>query len=715
MSLESVGKWGSSFVLGLCMLTASAQAGGPIIFNEEDGQALPWLDSRAVYVVETGDLGVIENTQTAAIVEQAFKRWTEVPTAELGVENLDTILSSEVLEPFKKDITAEDFTLSECTIPELGGTFQTESFLCELYAACIAQDSVNCPSPVIFDQDGSITSLFFGQDSGVVGFSGPILLSTPGDSVEPFRILQALMVLNGAFFDQDPQNSPTDDPLGDLFLEALIVHEFGHFLGLGHSNVNGDTALLNPAVTQTSVTLRVNPPASLGPLDALTTIGTDEVETMYPILLRRDTDGVSSLNTLEKDDEIALSTLYPCTAQALASGRCKESLATKGSISGRVFMPDIDKQQTMPAQGVLVTARRVDESLPEAVLKEAVSQLTGSTFAPLRCNGAIFIDGDNDGEPDNNGDGFLDDNNLLDLEGLFGSCSTPDQAGFLECESQLNNHFLGGGRFFLGQCGFTSLGFSDPRPTGQVQENRFELSGLSPGQYLVEAKPVFLGGFSSPVRTNFVGSTPSIRSDNNLDFAFFPNPQTGEFYNGLANGCGTNPTSCGQESADSSDNPFAYTLISVTAGGSVADVNIFLNTSTTRADILSDPGFDFCGLGDVDGNGEVDQGDILAVVKAKQAYDISAPFNHRADLNEDGSTTFIDIDIITDIVTNPRPLGDSGEIKRGLAPFHAICTAAAQGGCRIQAPVETIGDDGNPRKEVCTTAAALGCQVSGCT
>jgi len=214
-----------------------------------------------------------------------------------------------------------------------------------------------------------------------------------------------------------------------------------------------------------------------------------------------------------------------------------------------------------------------------------------------------------------------------------------------------------------------------------------------------------------------------------VNVAFFPNPQAGEFYNGLQEGCGSNTAPCGNESGDASDNPFAFTRIEVPAGGGVDNVNIFLNTSTAVADILENPGFNFCELGDVDGNGDVerlrdvdgdgipDQGDILAVVQAKEAFDAGQPFNQRADLNEDGSVTFLDIDIITDIVTIPDPFfGNTlAEIKRGLAPFQAICTAAAQGGCRIQAPPTAIRGDGTPTPDFCDAAESLGgCEIIGC-
>jgi hypothetical protein len=73
----------------------------------------------------------------------------------------------------------------------------------------------------------------------------------------------------------------------------------------------------------------------------------------------------------------------------------------------------------------------------------------------------------------------------------------------------------------------------------------------------------------------------------------------------------------------------------------------------------------FCGLGDVDGNGGVDQNDIQAVAQAKAAFDrdpnalAGLP---RADLNQDGRISFLDLDVITDIVSLPEPFSKDASL-----------------------------------------------------
>ncbi len=118
----------------------------------------------------------------------------------------------------------------------------------------------------------------------------------------------------------------------------------------------------------------------------------------------------------------------------------------------------------------------------------------------------------------------------------------------------------------------------------------------------------------------------------------------------------------------------------------------------------------------------------LSVVLAKMQFDRDGTLNERAEINKDGAISSLDVDTITDIVAIPRPFSapTGQEFIRGLAPFDAICVAARDGGCRIQAPVEAFQRDAEGNAlfdaqgnlmvsvEICATAGTLGCQVIGC-
>lgn len=334
--------------------------------------------------------------------------------------------------------------------------------------------------------------------------------------------------------------------------------------------------------------------------------------------------------------------------------------------------------------------------------------MTGDQFAPRRC----FV---------NFGRGIV---------GFAGACQEESFPGpSEECSDRFPNAV--GATF----CGVLSgFGLSMPQALPSAQENLYTLQGLPPGEYIIQVFQATTGGYSSPIRSSF-GPSPTIRLDEDLLFTlfpddrlftFFPNPQTGEFYNGPQTGCGSTGLTCGNEMGNSSDNPFAFTRITVTAGQTVENVNIFLNTDDTFGPFLS-AGFDYCGLGDVGGqngigppDGIVNDDDIFSVVRAKMQFDTDGTLNDEADINRDGAITFLDVDTITDIVAVPRPFsGTTGqEVVRGLAPFDAICVAARDGGCRIQAPAEAFQTDaeGNVvvNQEICDTATTIGCQVIGC-
>ena len=82
---------GIAFFLNLYAFVGFLHAGGPVLFNEEDGQPVFWFNNRAVYVVEQGRVSdAISNQEAVEAVKRAFARWTDVgrPNRPLAVDRL---------------------------------------------------------------------------------------------------------------------------------------------------------------------------------------------------------------------------------------------------------------------------------------------------------------------------------------------------------------------------------------------------------------------------------------------------------------------------------------------------------------------------------------------------------------------------------------------------------------------------------------------------
>jgi len=120
--------------------------------------------------------------------------------------------------------------------------------------------------------------------------------------------------LNGRFIDGQPDSSSHSSVTLDVF-KAVLTHEFGHLIGLDHSQINLNCYTDSSCSTEDMEGLPV----------------------MFPVLLDNAT------NTLKADDVAAVSVLYPASNFSSTTGR----------IQGRVLFSD----GTTPAQGYNVIAR----------------------------------------------------------------------------------------------------------------------------------------------------------------------------------------------------------------------------------------------------------------------------------------------------------------------------------------------------------------------
>jgi len=189
-------------------------------------------------------------------------------------------------------------------------------------------------NPIIFDTSGKITDDLFGSgaNNSVLGFAGPDCAT----AVPPV-ISEGSAVLNGKWVD-GISSATNPEMLVDEF-DAVLTHEFGHYVNLDHSQIGLQEA------------------------SDLVTSNDNAIATMFPILIN-----ASEQRTLSLDDEVSVSTLYPT-----------ESFASSyGTISGSIFLAN----GVTPFQGAYVIARNLAD--PRLT---AVGVASGARFFPTRAGG----------------------------------------------------------------------------------------------------------------------------------------------------------------------------------------------------------------------------------------------------------------------------------------------------------------------------------------
>jgi hypothetical protein len=342
-----------SFVLSLAN---TVFAGGPLAVGGPtqglSGVPLVWDNTTPIaYRVDGGPLSqqsnggpvVIDNATGIARVNQLFGYWPAVTTANLTLTNAGGLLAVGSF-PANGDVkTVNDFLT-------VAGDVSGQ-----------APDPNSCngggQSPIMFDADGTIFD-GLGLPPEVIGFAFQCAFNpTTG------KIISAGAILNGRF--QDGINNPSSNnfELTKNEFDQAFAHEFGHFLGLGHSQINVDLFL--DAINNTSYTC--------------TTDDTAGMPLMFPVLGICPAKLTAGVPMIGADDAAWMSKLYP-TPSPPPSGKTSFSSAY-GTLSGTVFFSD----GITPAQGINVVARSTN--LPRRNAASAVSGylFTGNPGQTVTC------------------------------------------------------------------------------------------------------------------------------------------------------------------------------------------------------------------------------------------------------------------------------------------------------------------------------------------
>jgi hypothetical protein len=309
-------------ILLLALAVASpALAGGPALLWRS-GQPYVWPDGGAAipYNPDRGPLGTIPADEMPAYTADAFGRWEAIPTATAAYVNAGFL---------PEDVDETNF-----------GPYFSSAF----------PDGL---SIVVYDEDGSIFDLLYGPGSAILGVSAP-----EWGNAETGEIQESLAFFNGRWL--------LEGLLSEEDFFGVLVHEFGHYVNLTHTVVNGQIAL-NVDATGPS-------PHDTFPPESLYL----RIETMYPFKFINGGD-----ETPHPDDVAAFSSLYPAP----------DFHATTGSITGHVYGPD----GIAPLTGVNVIARNIADPFDDAV-SGLTSSLTVNFSRTDPFTGAYTLNGLTPGE-----------------------------------------------------------------------------------------------------------------------------------------------------------------------------------------------------------------------------------------------------------------------------------------------------------------------------
>jgi hypothetical protein len=221
------------------------RAGGPLQVVNNQPVVYPNGGAALTLNLDQGPLGSRTNAEAVALVQGAIALWNGVPTSTLRLA---------IGTPLPFDYTSTNYS----------GIHNN------------SRDGVN---PVLFDTDGSIVDQVYGAgaSSSILGFAGSSYYIS-GPSAGRYR--EGRAVLNGAI------------AISDATWKVVLAHEFGHFFGLDHSQ-----------------------------LDSAQGLQPSNYVLMYPIAVR-------TLVSLHEDDVAAVSALYPAAGVAAAYGQLTGTFTT---------------------------------------------------------------------------------------------------------------------------------------------------------------------------------------------------------------------------------------------------------------------------------------------------------------------------------------------------------------------------------------------------
>lgn len=238
------------------------------------GKLLKWPENEVSYRVDQGGMGPYSEEYIQQMVIKVANEWSNIPTSAFRLR-FDGFLDF--------DVTSQNFN----------------------QVISNTKDGIN---PIILDSDGSIIDQIAGDGAS----EGTLGLSIKDSNDQLGVIDKAVIIINGKILKNEPSE------IQRIF--STLLHEFGHFIGLSHSQLHLDFFLDNNPINNIFLPI------------------------MFPI----EPADMFSTQTLSEDDRNTLSTIYPNA----------EHKKEYGTIRGSVLRPFGDI-----VQGANVIATKIDSPL----------------------------------------------------------------------------------------------------------------------------------------------------------------------------------------------------------------------------------------------------------------------------------------------------------------------------------------------------------------
>ncbi len=302
---------GCVFALLMLVSASSVYAGGPLIlFDAGVPYAYPQDTIPVPVYTDLGNNGLLTGAESDAHTANGYAEWTNVPTS---------YLSASVVGDFS-------------TIPAPYGPLpDIDGFNAYLIDGTYNGGGIH----VMYDDDGSIVSYWFGAPPGVLGIGSPEWATTGTN-----ELLESWTVINGSAAD------PAD--IGGASYAGVFTHEFGHTINLAHTQTNGAVGFFGDGI---------GPDACATPYSGPMTF--PDFVTMYPFIdPSPGSTGVYQATVDLLDDIAALSDVYPAAGWP----------GNAGTITGTVYDADGSSELT----GINVICRNISNPF-----KDAQSALSG--------------------------------------------------------------------------------------------------------------------------------------------------------------------------------------------------------------------------------------------------------------------------------------------------------------------------------------------------